>query len=98
MRSLNECDTEEQEYDAVTRRTATKFCVSALLFGVRFTLPQHLDEIFDGCVGLLRDVFEAVVRLHEAAGNQAHDPGPVEQLGREVGEHRHSKDGERLDN
>ena len=70
--------------------------MSAPRRSVTLSLPQHLNEIFDGCVRLLGDIFEAVVRLHEAAGNEAHDPGPVEQLGRKVGEHRHSKDGERL--
>ena len=57
---------------------------------------QHLDKVLDGDVRFLGDVLEGVMGLDEAAADQADDAGPVEELGRHVGQVRHAKHGQRL--
>ena len=46
---------------------------------------HHLDEVLDGGEGLRGDVPEGVVRLDDAAADEAEDTRPVQQLGQDVG-------------
>ena len=59
---------------------------------------QHLDEVLDSCQGLRWDVLEGVVGLDDPAADQADDPGPVEQLGRDVGHVGGPQQGQGLNN
>ena len=59
---------------------------------------QHLDEVLHCGQGLGRDVLEGVVSLNYPASDQADDPGPVEQLGCDVGHVGGPQQGQWLDN
>ncbi len=99
MRSIDQGDAEEEEDHTVGGGAATMMSV-AVVTSLRKAIcacclsPQHLDEILDGGVRFLGDVFKTIMGLDEATADEADDPGPVEQLGCHIREISHAEQSE----